>query len=102
MHVVIRSSGDQESIVLDLRGEFVLYEHDRVTRGVPGPRRDDVCLSMNQGRRSGTSLRGLITARRRHPRDVRLDARAGTAVTCADGTAGNDYRICCRRTGPQI
>ena len=46
MHVVIRSSGDQESIVLDLRGEFVLYEHDRVTRGVPGPRRDDVCLSM--------------------------------------------------------
>lgn len=32
MHVVIRSSGDQESIVLDLRGGFVLYEHDRVTR----------------------------------------------------------------------
>lgn len=70
MHVVIRSSGDQESIVLDLRGGFVLYA-PRPRDACPGPRRDDVCLSMNQGRRSGTSLRGLITARRRHPRDVR-------------------------------
>ena len=58
MHVVIRSSGDQESIVLDLRGGFVLYA-PRPRDACPGPRRDDVCLSMNQKKKKKNSRRKL-------------------------------------------